>query len=106
MRDVRRFVMNEHIIYKYKILECKYMGDDVYALDLPIGSKLLSVAEQHDEIVLYALVMPELPVRPVNILVLGTGQPITVNTSEYEFLGTVKLREGKFMFHIFYKRQS
>jgi hypothetical protein len=92
--------MNEHVIYKYTILVC-----DEFVLNLPVGAKLLSVAEQKGEMVLYAMVIPELPLRPVKIRVVGTGKPIPDDMSEFKFLGTIKLYDGKLMFHIFYKSE-
>lgn len=91
--------MNEHVIYKYEIPVV-----DEFDLNLPLGSKILSVVEQNDNIVLYAMVIPELITKPVKIRVIGTGNPMPSGMSDYEFLGTVKLYEGKLMFHIFYKR--
>jgi hypothetical protein len=90
--------MNEHVIYKYKILIT-----DEFVLNLPLNSKLLSVAEQDGDMVLYAMVIPELGLHPVKIRVIGTGNPMPGDMSEYKFLGTVKTYNGRLMWHIFYK---
>jgi len=92
-------IMNESVIYKYEILPV-----DEFVLDLPLGAKLLSVAEQNNKMVLYAMVIPELRLKPLKIRVIGTGNPMPDGMSEFEFLGTVKLHNGKLMFHIFYQR--
>lgn len=86
-------------IYKYALL-----GTTSQNLTLPDGSKILSVKEQNDKIVLYALVDNQKPeTENYSIIIYGTGQPIDdVFEYGYEFLDTVKVYE-KLMFHVFYK---
>jgi hypothetical protein len=88
-------------IYKY-ILQIT----DHQTLTLPKGSKILSVAEQHDNIVLYALVDTVTgDVENVPIIIRGTGH--TANYVEgCAFLGTVKLSGGRLMFHVFAKTNN
>jgi hypothetical protein len=83
-------------IYKY-ILD----GDP---LILPAGSKIISVANQRDNIVLYAIVDTDIKDKMIySIFIAGTGQEIGRDLMDYTFLGTVSLLNGEFMFHIFYK---
>lgn len=84
-------------IFKY-ILE----PVDVQRLDIPTGSKLLSVTEQYGKIVLYALVDDaQGGLDSFEIFVKGTGRPAD-DIDNCKFLGTVKLYEGELMFHVFY----
>jgi hypothetical protein len=85
-------------VYKY-VLE---VVDD-QTLSLPIGSQVLSVATQDDDIVLYALVDPDQPTTiRYGIRIHGTGHPIS-NIDGHAFLGTVNLYGGRLMFHVFWK---
>ena len=93
--------MTEHKIFKYII-----PPQDNCELVLPVGSKILSVAEQRDNIVIYVLVPvsdEELSTKKVKILVTGTGHTIHESMYEYKFLGTVNMYNGTLMFHVFYK---
>jgi len=78
---------------------------DVQRLDIPTGSKILSVAEQYGNIVLYALVDDARGgLDSFEIFIRGTGHPFG-DIDNCEFLGTVKLDEGRLMFHVFYKKR-
>jgi hypothetical protein len=83
-------------IFKYLI-----DGKDI---SLPAGSKILSVTTQQDNIVLYALVDPDIKDKMVySFLVIGTGHEIKKDLNDYTFSGTVSLLGGELMFHIWYK---
>ena len=86
-------------IYKYTL-----QIEDKQTLKLPEGSKILSVAEQNNSIVLYALVNTDTEnVERVSVIIHGTGHPAN-DVEDYAFLGTVKLYGGDLMFHVFIKR--
>ena len=71
-------------------------------LSLPIGSEILSVANQDDNIVLYALVDDSLPcTHNYQVRIYGTGD---VATDEADFVGTVSMHNSRFMFHVFTRR--
>ena len=80
-------------IFKYIISQ----GEQI--IDMPRGAKLLSIAEQRNNIVLYALVDPTNPIAKRRILVVGTGWGFSVNIEK--FIGTVNLVDGELMFHVF-----
>jgi hypothetical protein len=83
-------------IFKYLI-----DGEDI---TLPAGSKILSVTTQRDNIVMYAIIDPDIKDKMVySFLVIGTGHEITKDINDYTFFGTVSLLSGEFMCHIFYK---
>jgi len=85
-------------IYKYplEIVDHQF-------LVLPEGAEILSVAEQNDYIVLYALVdEKETELDEIPIKIIGTGNPVE-NIEGYEFIGTVKIYGGKLVFHVFYQ---
>jgi hypothetical protein len=80
---------------------------DTQMLDLPFKSKILSVMEQNNNIVLYAVVNEHQGIMDkYTIAVIGTGNPISIDIDKYTFLNTVKLHNGTLMFHIFYKREN
>lgn len=86
-------------IYKFKV--------DFYVsqeLILPAGSKILSVANQNEGIVLYALVNTEsLYKQTYKIIMHGTGHAAD-DLDHTEFVGTVLLHEGNLVFHVFVER--
>lgn len=90
-------------IYKYRI-----PVTDETELLLPVSAKILSVKEQGDDIVLYALITPydDKTLKGRNrvvIRVVGTGRDIRFDTNDFTFLGTVNLLSGRYMFHVFYR---
>lgn len=85
-----------------KIVKYTLEALDVQRLDIPTGSKLLSVAEQYGTIVLYALVDDmQGGLDSFEIFIKRTGHPAD-DIDSCEFLGTVNLDGGKLMFHVFY----
>ena len=75
-------------------------------LELPRGSRILSVCEQNGEIVLYAMVDTTISANIIyDISIFGTGHPIPILCENQKFLGTVGLHEGKLMFHVFYNKR-
>lgn len=86
-------------IYKYT-LEIT----DAQKLKLPSGSRILSVEEQNQQIVLYAVVdtsVSESLTDDYKIFIIGTGHCADESIHK-SFIGTVKLAEGRLMFHVFY----
>ena len=85
-------------IYKY-VLEEK----SIQMLELPFSAKILSVESQDEDIVLYAMVDTEETRKWMyEIRVCGTGFALSKDFIHFNFLGTVKLSQGKLMFHVFY----
>lgn len=73
---------------------------------LPIRGyiKGLSVESQGDSIVYYAMVDTEkLATTEVSFRICGTGHELPTERimQNWNFLGTVKLRDGAYMFHVF-----
>lgn len=84
----------------------KYTLDivDYQELTLSENSKILSVANQRDNIVLYALT-DELTTCTYSIIMHGTGHPAD-DVIGAQFIGTVNLYNGALMFHVFARRKS
>lgn len=90
--------MNKKCVYKYQL---KMTAEqDIF---LPYDAKILSVEEQRGNIVLYALVDSDAPIKDIQdkrrIYIHGTG--CKVYDPLARFIGTVKLRGGECMFHVF-----
>ena len=87
-------------IFKY-VLE----NVDIQTIHIPLPARILSVMEKNDDIVLYSIVDDDkdVPTVSVDILVMGTGDFVEKNIGIYTFLGTVKLLDGKEIWHIFYR---
>jgi len=79
-------------------------GTDKIVLNLPLHTKIFSVKEQFDEIVVYAEhyenTDDDCKVR-YTFRVVGTGHIYKFDRTLYKFFDTVKLYEGKLMFHVF-----
>lgn len=94
-------------IFKYTLNPMQITKDGSIHLAIPRPAKILSVAEQHGEMVLYALVNPDASEDLCRrVWVLGTGHDLPNDlVQQYEggtafIVGTVKLEEGTLMFHI------
>jgi len=86
-------------IYKYGLSEEK-----VQWVSLPLNSTVLSVVEQYQKVVMYAVADVEQEnTQEIQFLLLGTGQIFDNTPDGYSFLNTVKLSGGAVMFHVFYK---
>ncbi len=86
-------------IFKYKLENV-----DQQTINVPFPARILSVEEQNDDIVLYAVADDGegVPTTPVDIVIIGTGDAIQI-IDIYTFVGTVKLYGGKEMWHVFYR---
>ena len=80
---------------------------DSQTIEVPGGSELLSVIEQNNELVLYALVNPSIPTQSFNVQIKGTGHPVdSTLLLNYYFFGTVSTRNGSLVWHIFIERKA
>lgn len=88
-----------NIIYKF---ELRVGRND---LTLPAGSRILSVANQREKVVMWAAVAARTGANPVrwqlDVLMTGTNvsEEFTVG-----FVGTVLLSDGEFVLHVFARR--
>ena len=82
-------------VFKYELI-----ATDEQKLTLPANAEILSVVNQNEDIVLYALV--DTTVRGLQshtIYIHGTGH--VVSGEDIAFIGTVALHGGRLMFHVF-----
>lgn len=82
-------------IWKFTILII-----DRVQVQMPVGAEVLSVCEQYQKIVLYALVSPSQPMSTRDFTVVGTGHTVH-DSHRMKFIGTVSLSHGFSMFHVF-----
>ena len=83
-------------IYKYPLDNV-----DHQELRLPANSKILSVETQDERIVLYALVDDTVTHQNTHLIIIhGTGHNAD-DTTDCNFIGTVKLYSGAIMLHVF-----
>jgi hypothetical protein len=85
-------------IFKYQL-----KVTDSQRIMLPYGSKVLSVENQKETIVMYAIVDEEQEhMANIGVRIAGTGHKIEQHIiMDYRFLGTVKMLNGDLMFHVF-----
>lgn len=74
---------------------------DIQHVQMPMGAKILSVANLHGNVVLYALVDPHEQGRENRLIeIIGTGNPIQSNSPvSRNFIGTVVA--DPFVWHVF-----
>lgn len=89
-------------VYKYEL-----SFDIRQKLELPKEAQILSVVEQRNKLVLYALVDQDKleDKETIIVAILGTGHTTgSPFVDKCIFIGTVKMADGALMWHIFYKR--
>lgn len=83
-------------IYKYQL-----SLQNEQALKLPLGAKILSVDNQNEQLVLWALVDPNQKIQTKTIImVFVTGQEVVLFETT-KFLNTVLFENGRLIFHVF-----
>ena len=84
------------VVWKYKLTST------FNEVETPKGSRFLSVEEQGNTIVAYALVDPGMVECETHLLhVWGTGKEVAPKEGEdARFIGTVKMQDGRYMFHV------
>jgi hypothetical protein len=70
-----------------------------YKLVMPVGARILSVHEQHNGIFLWAMVDDSNAKEIRQFRYFGTGHEMPDDAMQ--FLGTVHLDAGNFVFHVF-----
>lgn len=73
-------------------------------IPLPAGAEILHVAAQGDVPMLWARVDTEAPIEPRRFLFLGTGFPFPDDAGGYEHIGSMLVRDGALVWHLFEKR--
>jgi len=72
------------------------------SIRMPVGSIVLSVANQFDKLCVWALVDDTVPVSELkHFEVVGTGNPIINDEHKRRFIGTVLI--NPFVWHVFEK---
>ncbi len=72
---------------------------------LPIGARILSVGQQNDRLLLWAMVDPvEMRTRRHIFRVAGTGHEIA-DVSELKFLSSIQIEDGCTVLHIFEREE-
>lgn len=74
---------------------------DDFSIQMPAGAQVLSFQVQYGEMQLWALVNPSASSTPRHFRLAGTGHPIEEAVSRLRFIGTVQLRGGSLIFHLF-----
>jgi len=86
-------------IYKYPLKR----GERDIVIEMPVGSKILSVNNQYDYPVIWALVDEEIKhTEGRHIVYYLTGEKFEID-SEHIFIGTCLFDNGSFIIHVFEK---
>jgi hypothetical protein len=86
----------EVTIWKYQL-----KADDIQEIEIPVGSRILSLQVQNGIPCIWALVYDKSPKDTKKIYTFGTGEPTTFLPETLQFLGTYQILEGQLVFHVF-----
>jgi len=81
-------------IYKYE-----FQITDEQTIEMPEGSKILSIQKQHGCFYIWAMVDTDKQKEPFSIAIIGTGNPLWC--TDYDYAGTIIA--DPFVWHLFYK---
>ena len=81
-------------IYKYPLVIT-----DKQTLMLPENAEVLTVAAQHGQPCIWALVDTDAELKPCEISMCGTGMPCFHTRGDY--IGTAQLLDSKMVLHVF-----
>lgn len=85
-------------IWKYPLA----LIDSPQLVEMPEGARILSVQEQQNRICVWALVDPEAKKVSRKFHIFGTGNQLDASGVEwFQFLGTVVMSLGVFVWHVF-----
>ncbi len=85
-----------HSIWKYslKLTDCQ-------VIEMPKGARLLSVAEQHGILCLWALVDTTADKTDRSIVLIGTGHFAPAPNDPFTYVGSTLSDGGNFVWHVF-----
>lgn len=92
--------MADLCVFKYK-LEITYEQ----IIEIPAEAKVLTIAKQHDDICLWALVNPLRGRVKRRLWVVGTGHPAG-HVEGMRYIGTVLLHDERLVFHVFMEEDN
>lgn len=81
-------------IYKYTL-----EVTDTQTLEMPNGSKLLTIQNQNNDIVLWVECDPNAKLVNYNFLIIGTGFELPLLSNQQDYLDTVQI--GRLVWHIY-----
>lgn len=79
----------------------KYTLQPRIDIEMPIGSRILEVREQDNNICMWVLVDTEIETTIRHFIVYGTGMEIREPWNMLSYHGTVQLNGGQLVFHVF-----
>jgi hypothetical protein len=86
--------MEEYVIWKWH-----FPLAGIFELDMPINAEILCVQTQHDEGVLWALVLKDSKIVKRKFRIIPTG--LSIETKPGKYIGTFQLVLGNIVFHLF-----
>jgi hypothetical protein len=84
-----------------KIFKYQLPADDYFSLQVPAGSRILSVDVQHGVPCMWVLVDPTNSPVTRRFRFAETKHPIEETVEQLTFIGTFQMHEGNSVFHIF-----
>lgn len=92
--------MADLCVFKYK-----FEITDEQIIEMPAGAKVLTVAQQHKDMCLWALVNPLREPVKLRLWIVGTGHPAG-HVAGMRYIGTFMLHDGQLVFHVFMEEDN
>jgi len=98
------------MIYERTIHKYELEITDVQTIEMPVGSEILSIQEQRDHLVLWAIVYNDVldQLEPHKFYVVGTGNPVPEPDDDPDkwpaalvYCATVQTKGGRAAWHVF-----
>ena len=74
--------------------------EDIFTIDMPIDSKILSFQEQKGNLVLWTAFWPNSSREQRKFTLVGTGHDIDMDLVK-QYIGTAQLFKGDYIWHLF-----
>lgn len=81
-------------IFKYPV-----PADDLFSIEMPVGSNVLCVQVQHGSPFIWVDVDPRKDSVSRYFQIVGTGQDLPIKP--YKYIGTFQTAEGNFIWHLY-----
>lgn len=85
-------------IWKYSL-----QLQDVQAVAMPDMAEILTADFQGNDLCLWAVVQPERPMKPRQIVIYGTGHPMPERCDDF-YITTIQQAGGALIWHVFERK--
>jgi len=91
--------MSKKVIYKYEVEQRGLF--EICELNVPIGSNMIHMDVQNDQICAWLEVNPDAPIVPFHFFITGTGIPFPESLEEIKYEHMNSFIMGRFVWHVY-----